>query len=235
MINSIYGWRKTRYYDPEVSRFINMDDINMLPQLKQHINGLNLYIYANNNPVNLYDPDGRIFRSIGRWFNRNIIRPVTNFVNDPLGTINGWATDAWNSATSLWRDPLGTLGNFALDRINSALAPFSDIINGISLWNGNLNLSQLRLNPGGGVLGVGNLFGHRPDLRFGAPDMDPNWRPQDRFQRITGLIAYAGVGMMFIGAITIKIPFFGIGMLITGSLLAAIFGALSGGSVILTD
>jgi len=53
-----------------------MDDINMLPQLKQHINGLNLYIYANNNPVNLYDPDGRIFR----WIWRNVVRPITNVI-----------------------------------------------------------------------------------------------------------------------------------------------------------
>lgn len=46
----------SRYYDAEVSRFINMDSIEyMNPEV---INGLNLYAYCMNNPVMGYDPNG---------------------------------------------------------------------------------------------------------------------------------------------------------------------------------
>lgn len=48
----------SRYYDPETGRFINMDDIDYLDYAS--INGLNLYAYCLNNPVNYYDPTGNI-------------------------------------------------------------------------------------------------------------------------------------------------------------------------------
>ena len=47
---------KTRYYDPEIGRFISIDDISYLDP--DSINGLNLYAYCGNNPVMGYDPDG---------------------------------------------------------------------------------------------------------------------------------------------------------------------------------
>lgn len=40
---------KTRYYDPEVGRFITIDDISYIDA--ETINGLNLYSYCANNPV----------------------------------------------------------------------------------------------------------------------------------------------------------------------------------------
>ena len=45
---------KTRYYDPEIGRFITIDDISYLTP--ERINGLNLYAYCNDNPVMGYDP-----------------------------------------------------------------------------------------------------------------------------------------------------------------------------------
>ncbi|MDE7395563.1 MAG: hypothetical protein K2M95_05560 [Clostridiales bacterium] len=47
---------KTRYYDPEVGRFITIDDLQYLDP--EHINGLNLYAYCGNNPVMNVDPNG---------------------------------------------------------------------------------------------------------------------------------------------------------------------------------
>lgn len=47
---------ETRYYDPEVGRFINMDSIDYADP--ETINGLNLFAYCNNNPVMNVDPEG---------------------------------------------------------------------------------------------------------------------------------------------------------------------------------
>ena len=47
---------KTRYYDPEICRFITIDDISYLAP--DTINGLNLYAYCKNNPILYYDPIG---------------------------------------------------------------------------------------------------------------------------------------------------------------------------------
>ena len=46
----------SRYYDPELARFVNADDISNLD--KESFNGLNLYAYCNNAPTINFDPNG---------------------------------------------------------------------------------------------------------------------------------------------------------------------------------
>lgn len=50
---------KSRYYDPEICRFISMDDISYLDP--QTLNGLNLYAYCLNNPIMYRDENGTTF------------------------------------------------------------------------------------------------------------------------------------------------------------------------------
>ena len=47
---------QTRYYDPEIGRFITIDGIEYIDP--ETINGLNLYAYCGNNPVMFTDPNG---------------------------------------------------------------------------------------------------------------------------------------------------------------------------------
>ena len=56
---------KTRYYDPEIGRFITIDDVSYLAP--DTINGLNLYAYCNNNPVMNVDPEGTSWWNPFSW------------------------------------------------------------------------------------------------------------------------------------------------------------------------
>ena len=48
----------SRYYDPEVGRFVNVDDFETLTYQLDSVQGKNLYQYCFNNPVNMEDEDG---------------------------------------------------------------------------------------------------------------------------------------------------------------------------------
>lgn len=54
-----------RYYSPELCRFIQPDDIEYLDP--SSINGLNLYCYCANDPVNKYDPTGHSWEWSTFW------------------------------------------------------------------------------------------------------------------------------------------------------------------------
>ena len=53
-----------RYYDPGIGRFISPDVLTILDETKGQLNGLNLYMYCNNNPIMYVDPSGRLFGMI---------------------------------------------------------------------------------------------------------------------------------------------------------------------------
>ncbi|MDE6442735.1 MAG: RHS repeat-associated core domain-containing protein, partial [Clostridia bacterium] len=53
---------QTRYYDPEVGRFLNMDSVSYADP--EATNGLNLYVYCANNPVMNMDPSGHFALTI---------------------------------------------------------------------------------------------------------------------------------------------------------------------------
>ena len=56
---------KTRYYDPEVARFMTIDGITYLNP--DAVNGLNLYAYCGNNPVMHLDPNGTEWWNPTTW------------------------------------------------------------------------------------------------------------------------------------------------------------------------
>ena len=51
-----YYWLKTRYYDPEIGRWINADSI--IAGVSESVQGYNLFAYCFNNPINMDDQSG---------------------------------------------------------------------------------------------------------------------------------------------------------------------------------
>ncbi len=51
-------WLSSRYYSPELCRFISPDSVDYLDP--KSINGLNLYCYCMNNPIMYADPSGHV-------------------------------------------------------------------------------------------------------------------------------------------------------------------------------
>lgn len=49
---------QSRYYDAEIGRFINADDVNLIPKMQTGIKGTNLFEYCDGNPVNRNDQNG---------------------------------------------------------------------------------------------------------------------------------------------------------------------------------
>lgn len=68
-------WLKSRYYNPELLRFINMDSISRGATLLS----INLYAYCRSNPTTRYDPDGRIDREAIREYASKFAKKAWTF------------------------------------------------------------------------------------------------------------------------------------------------------------
>ena len=78
-------YNMTRYYDPEVGRFLNMDVLGILDITKDFVNGLNLYAYCGNNPVNRVDEGGTLWS----WISTRVIQPIGAVIGGTVGAIGG--------------------------------------------------------------------------------------------------------------------------------------------------
>ena len=78
-----YYHLKSRYYSPEVGRFLNADGY---AQTGQGLLDKNMFAYCGNNPVNRRDGNGNAWKDVKKWFSKRW-NAFKNFVG------NTWSAD----------------------------------------------------------------------------------------------------------------------------------------------
>lgn len=118
-----FYYLKSRYYDPEVGRFISMDSIDHLHPEK--VNGLNLFAYCYNNPIMYVDPTGDcIFCDI--W---NGLKKIVSGIGK---TVAGVATLFVGGIVSIFDQNAGnSILNTGYGLMNSGTKDLGQGINGI--------------------------------------------------------------------------------------------------------
>ena len=107
---------KSRYYDPEVGRFISIDGISYLDA--ETVNGLNLYAYCLDNPVMFIDLGGcfaisltvgliALFGLLAVGTIEAIYHPIGNFLTWGYNSLsNAFSNINWGSSGSISSDSL---------------------------------------------------------------------------------------------------------------------------------
>lgn len=79
-----FYYLQSRYYDPEICRFINADNISTILSTPGELTDFNLYAYCDNNPVMRTDENGE------SWFAYSVL--IGCFVNGGISAISQYIT-----------------------------------------------------------------------------------------------------------------------------------------------
>ena len=132
---------QTRYYDPEIGRFLNRDSVAYADP--QTINGLNLYAYCLNNPVAYVDPTGSTalgflallaISSFASWIITNVFGE--DIAGGVSSVING-GTAIYTGSSLLSFGPIGWLagGTLILIGVGTMLFGANEIALGVTGTN----------------------------------------------------------------------------------------------------
>ena len=109
----------SRYYDPEIGRFINADDVDLLGA-NGDFASLNLFVYCGNNPVSREDPSGGLWVTAGLMAVGGLIGAAISAVSSAVtqqaltGTVNwksvGVAAASGFVSGAVAASPLGIVG-----------------------------------------------------------------------------------------------------------------------------
>ena len=118
-----FYYLQTRYYDPTICRFINADNYELLGTLSQTIGQLNLYAYANNNPIMYTDESGElVLTTFGIWA---IIGIVTASIVLGGGAQLVSNIHAGEKGSDLWRGVAGSALGAGANALALCLSPFT--------------------------------------------------------------------------------------------------------------
>ena len=130
---------QSRYYDPEIGRFITIDDISYLDP--DAINGLNLYAYCGNNPVVLSDSSGNfaistflISFAISSLIGWGLSTVFGSQIAGGISSIAGGGTAISTGISLLAFGPAGIIAGVALIGVGAVTIAFgaNEIVDGIT-------------------------------------------------------------------------------------------------------
>lgn len=107
---------QSRYYDPNVGRFINAD--KYFSGVGGDILGDNMFAYCFNNPVNLDDIEGnwpQCFKKAVKWVAEKVIKPVVKKVQKALGKRDFTYSTGIGTGGSITGYGIQVQGGFAFD------------------------------------------------------------------------------------------------------------------------
>ena len=140
-----------RYMDPRTSVWLSVDP------LTEKYPGVGSYIYCNNNPINLVDPDGRAWDSNQwspvKWYSVN--RLYIGYSHEHFFS-NGSYKSAVNAVNSMyknssqfksaWNDIKSSKSTFSINEVVPLRDQNGDIIEGGSQLGSTINIAQGRIN-----------------------------------------------------------------------------------------
>ena len=165
---------QSRYYDPQTGRFINIDDISYLDP--ENINGLNLFAYCLNNPINYVDPMGNA--------------PWWSWLLSGLQLAGGIALCFVPGAQAIGVSmiiggSLGLIANAVSPAISQAIGGASSIANG---WGAiSTGISLLSLGVPGIIAGIGLMLVGGVTMAFGANEIVSAATGTNYIQQWTGM------------------------------------------------
>ncbi len=164
----------SRYYDPEIGRFISPDSIDYLDP--ESINGLNLYTYCLNNSISYYDPTGH-----APWWSWAI-----SGLQLAAGIGLLFVPGAQGLGISLIvGGGLGLIANAAAPAVGQFIGGGSSMVNGYGAISTGLGL--LSFGPVGWVLGGALMFVGGVTMAFGANEMVAAVSGTNYIQQWTGM------------------------------------------------
>ena len=156
---------KSRYYDPEICRFITIDDIQILNISKVVVNGMNLYCYCNNNPVNDIDGSGYLVGALIALLVGAVVGAVVSvvgtFVGDVIGNISNFGFDFSSWQFSNWPTYLGAaIGGFVGGALSVLFPVNVVIIAGVTGAVSTFATDMLEFSTGVGNHTLGEILGN---------------------------------------------------------------------------
>ena len=168
---------QTRYYDPEIGRFISQDSIEYADP--ETINGINLYAYCGNNPVMNVDPTGTIALSliIGLIIGAVIGASIGGYVAGKKAYDNGargWELFGWTLlgviCGGIVGGAIGAFAGWAAPAIGSFLSSSFTLGSFALASGGTVTVSITGGQAVAGVLGALILFSkHNPGMSNKPP------------------------------------------------------------------
>ena len=112
----------SRYYDPEVGRFINADATEILEENQDHVLQHNLFAYCLNNPVNMSDQNGDIAANIVGAIAGGLTGAALGYYLAKKLGLTGWKRAALIAAATVGGAALGAFLGPYIAKLGSKIA-----------------------------------------------------------------------------------------------------------------